>query len=80
MAGALGHLADGTAARLCFPFLCNRRATTLALIGVLEQLVGFYAGLSSTHEQCMPLLSIGGPSGAVTAKQGGGGRSVGDGG
>jgi hypothetical protein len=43
MAAALGYQADGTAARLCF-HLQQPSYTTDALIGVLEQLAGFYAG------------------------------------
>jgi transposase len=43
MAAALGYRADGTAARLCF-HLQRPSYTTDALIGVLEQLAGFYAG------------------------------------
>jgi len=43
MAAALGYLADGTAARLCF-HLQQPSYNTDRLIGVLEQLAGFYAG------------------------------------
>jgi DDE superfamily endonuclease len=43
MAAALGYRADGTAARLCF-HLQRPSYDTDALIGVLEQLAGFYAG------------------------------------
>jgi hypothetical protein len=43
MAAALGYLADGTAARLCF-HLQQPSYDTDTLIGVLEQLAGFYAG------------------------------------
>jgi hypothetical protein len=40
MAAALGYLADGSAARLCFP-LQQPGYDTDRLIGVLEQLAGF---------------------------------------
>jgi transposase len=43
MAAALGYRPDGTAARLCF-HLQQPSSTTDRLIGVLEQLAGFYAG------------------------------------
>jgi transposase len=43
MAAALGYLADGTAARLCF-HLQEPSYNTDRLIGVLEQLAGFYTG------------------------------------
>jgi transposase len=43
MAAALGYRPDGTAARLCF-HLQQPSYNTDALIGVLEQLAGFYAG------------------------------------
>ena len=43
MAAALGYRPDGTAARLCF-HLQQPSYTTDHLIGVLEQLAGFYAG------------------------------------
>jgi transposase len=43
MAAALGYRSDGTAARLCF-HLQQPSYTTDRLIGVLEQLAGFYAG------------------------------------
>ena len=43
MAAALGYRPDATAARLCF-HLQERSYNTDALIGVLEQLTGFYAG------------------------------------
>ena len=43
MAAALGYLVDGSAARLCF-HLQQPSYTTDRLIGVLEQLAGFYAG------------------------------------
>ena len=43
MAAALGYRPDGTAARLCF-HLQQPSYTTDRLIGVLEQLAGFYAG------------------------------------
>jgi transposase len=43
MAAALGYRPDGTAARLCF-HLQEPSYTTDRLIGVLEQLAGFYAG------------------------------------
>jgi hypothetical protein len=43
MAAALGHRPDGTAARLCF-HLQQPSYDTDSLIGVLEQLAGFYAG------------------------------------
>lgn len=43
MAAALGYRPDGTAARLCF-HLQQPSYTTDTLIGVLEQLAGFYAG------------------------------------
>ena len=43
MAAALGYRLDGTAARLCF-HLQKDSYNTDALIGVLEQLAGFYAG------------------------------------
>jgi transposase len=43
MAAALGYRPDGTAARLCF-HLQQPNYTTDTLIGVLEQLAGFYAG------------------------------------
>jgi transposase len=42
MAAALGYRPDGTAARLCF-HLQQPSYTTDRLIGVLEQLAGFYA-------------------------------------
>ena len=42
MAAALGYLADGTAARLCF-HLQQPSYNTDRLIAVLEQLAGFYA-------------------------------------
>ena len=43
MAAALGYRTDGTAARLCF-HLQQPSYNTDRLIGVLEQLAGFYAG------------------------------------
>jgi transposase len=43
MAAALGYRADGTAARLCF-HLQQPSYDTDTLIGVLEQLAGFYTG------------------------------------
>ena len=43
MAAALGYRPDGTAARLCF-HLQQPSYNTDSLIGVLEQLAGFYAG------------------------------------
>jgi transposase len=43
MAAALGYRPDGTAARLCF-HLQQPSYDTDSLIGVLEQLAGFYAG------------------------------------
>ena len=43
MAAALGYLADGTAARLCF-HLQQPSYNTDRLIGVLEQLASFYTG------------------------------------
>jgi hypothetical protein len=43
MAAALGYRPDGTAARLCF-HLQQPSYNTDTLIGVLEQLGGFYAG------------------------------------
>ncbi|HEV2920892.1 MAG TPA: transposase [Actinomycetota bacterium] len=43
MAAALGYLADGTAARLCF-HLQQPSYRTDTLIAVLEQLASFYAG------------------------------------
>jgi hypothetical protein len=43
MAAALGYRPDGSAARLCF-HLQQPSYTTDTLIGVLEQLAGFYAG------------------------------------
>jgi transposase len=43
MAAALGYRPDGTAARLCF-HLQQPSYNTDTLIGVLEQLAGFYAG------------------------------------
>ena len=43
MAAALGYHVDGDAARLCF-HLQQPSYTTDRLIGVLEQLAGFYAG------------------------------------
>jgi transposase len=43
MAAALGYRPDGTAARLCF-HLQKDSYDTDSLIGVLEQLAGFYAG------------------------------------
>jgi len=43
MAAALGYRPDGTAARLCF-HLQEASYNTDSLIGVLEQLAGFYAG------------------------------------
>ena len=43
MAAALGYRPDGTAARLCF-HLQQPSDNTDSLIGVLEQLAGFYAG------------------------------------
>jgi transposase len=43
MVAALGYLADGTAARLCF-HLQQPSYNTDTLIGVLEQLARFYAG------------------------------------
>jgi hypothetical protein len=43
MAAALGYRPDGTRARLCF-HLQQPSYTTDTLIGVLEQLAGFYAG------------------------------------
>ena len=43
MAAALGYRPDGTGARLCF-HLQQPSYNTDALIGVLEQLAGFYAG------------------------------------
>jgi transposase len=43
MAAALGYLADGSAARLCF-HLQQPSYNSDRLIGVLEQLAGFYAG------------------------------------
>jgi hypothetical protein len=43
MAAALGYHADGTKARLCF-HLQQPSYDTDTLIGVLEQLAGFYAG------------------------------------
>jgi hypothetical protein len=43
MAAALGYHVNGTAARLCF-HLQQPSYTTDTLIGVLEQLAGFYAG------------------------------------
>lgn len=43
MAAALGYRPDGTAARLCF-HLQQPSYNTDRLIGVLEQLAGFYAG------------------------------------
>jgi transposase len=43
MAAALGYRSDSTAARLCF-HLQKDSYNTDALIGVLEQLAGFYAG------------------------------------
>jgi transposase len=43
MAAALGYWPDGSAARLCF-HLQQPSYNTDALIGVLEQLAGFYAG------------------------------------
>jgi transposase len=43
MAAALGYRPDGTGARLCF-HLQQPSYTTDALIQVLEQLAGFYAG------------------------------------
>jgi transposase len=43
MAAALGYWPDGTAARLCF-HLQQPSYNTDTLIGVLEQLAGFYAG------------------------------------
>jgi transposase len=43
MAAALGYRPDGTAARLCF-HLQQPSYNTDSLIGVLEQLAGFYTG------------------------------------
>ena len=43
MVAALGYHADGTKARLCF-HLQKDSYNTDSLIGVLEQLAGFYAG------------------------------------
>jgi hypothetical protein len=43
MAAALGYRPDGTAARLCF-HLQQPSYNTDTLIGVLEQLAGFYTG------------------------------------
>jgi len=43
MAAALGYLSDATRARLCF-HLQKDSYNTVSLIGVLEQLKGFYAG------------------------------------
>ena len=43
MAAALGYRPDGTSARLCF-HLQQDAYDTDSLIGVLEQLAGFYAG------------------------------------
>ena len=43
MAAALGYRPDASAARLCF-HLQQPSYNTDALIGVLEQLAGFYAG------------------------------------
>jgi transposase len=43
MAAALGYQPDGTKARLCF-HLQKASYTTDSLIGMLEQLAGFYAG------------------------------------
>ena len=43
MAAALGYRPDGSAARLCF-HLQQPSYNTDRLIGVLEQLAGFYAG------------------------------------
>ena len=43
MAAALGYRPDGSAARLCF-HLQEPSYTTDRLIGVLEQLAGFYTG------------------------------------
>jgi len=43
MAAALGYRSDGTAARLCF-HLQQPSYNTDLLIGVLDQLKGFYAG------------------------------------
>ena len=43
MAAALGYRPDGSAARLCF-HLQQPSYDTDTLIGVLEQLAGFYAG------------------------------------
>ena len=43
MAAALGYQPDGTKARLCFHLQADSYDTD-TLIGVLEQLAGFYAG------------------------------------
>jgi hypothetical protein len=55
MAAALGSRPDGTAARLCF-HLQQPSYNTDRLIGVLEQLAGFYAGHSVVLRQLPAVL------------------------